>query len=135
MPIFETKTLTISIDAPYQEVANDLADPATHPEWAHRFFSGPAIRTGAAEVFVQAPMMGGKARYKVEADAERGIFDLFLAREGDEFGPPIPVRLLKERDRRRRSVDANPLPRHSRCRLGKRACLDGGRIGSPEGAA
>lgn len=96
MPILESKTLATSIDAAFDRVATDLADPVTHPEWACSFFTGPAARTAAAnEVLVLVPMMGGMVRYKVEADADRGIFDLFLAREADDFGAPIPVRLIK----------------------------------------
>lgn len=98
MPILESKTLTISIDAAFQKVATDLADPTTHPDWAERFFSGPAVKTHGGEVLVPVPMMGGTARYKIEADIDRGILDLYLAREGTEFGAPIPVRLIKNGD-------------------------------------
>lgn len=28
-----TETLRATIDAPFDEVASDLADPSTHPEW------------------------------------------------------------------------------------------------------
>jgi len=99
MAIQETKTLTVSIDADFHKVAADLADPMTHPEWAHRFFMGPAVQTGIkGEVLAQVPMMGGKVRYKVEADLKRGLFDLYLAPEGAPFGAPIPVRLICNAD-------------------------------------
>lgn len=96
MQVLETKTLTISIDAAYERVAADLADPMTHPEWAYRFFAGPATRASSSnEVLVPVPMMGGTVRYRVDADPDRGLFDLYLAREGEAFGPPIPVRLIR----------------------------------------
>jgi hypothetical protein len=98
MPIFQTKTLTISIDAPFTKVATDLADPATHPEWAKEFFSGAAKRTESGEVHVSVPMMGGVVRFKIEADTKRGVLDLFLAPEGVDFGAPLPVRLIKNGD-------------------------------------
>lgn len=99
MTIQETRTLTVSIDAAFTKVAADLADPATHPSWAHRFFSGPTIPGPApGEVLVTVPMMGGTVRYKVDADETRGLFDLFLAPQGAPFGPPIPVRLIRNGD-------------------------------------
>lgn len=99
MAIQVTRTVTVSIDADFHTVAADLADPMTHSEWAHRFFAGPSTPTSAdGEVLARVPMMGGKVRYKVEADAARGIFDLFLAPEGTPFGPPIPVRLIRNGD-------------------------------------
>lgn len=95
MPIFQTKTLTISIDAPFEKVVTDLADPATHPEWAKDFFEGAAKRIESGEVLVTVPMMGGTVRYKIEADTKQGILDLFLSPEGADFGEPLPVRLIK----------------------------------------
>jgi len=98
MPIFQTRTLAISIDAPFAKVVMDLADPVTHPEWAKEFFSGAAKRTGTEEVLVSVPMMGGIVRYKIEADTKRGVLDLFFAPDGVDFGVPIPVRLIKNGD-------------------------------------
>lgn len=99
MAIQETKTLTVSIDADFHKVAIDLADPATHPAWAHRFFAGPATGTATPnEVLVPVPMMGGMVRYKIEADIERGIFELYLATQNDPYGLPIPVRVIRNQD-------------------------------------
>lgn len=98
MPIFQTKTLTISIDAPFTKVATDLANPSTHPEWATEFFSGTAKKMSNGEVLVTVPMMGGSVRYKIEADLESGVLDLFLSPEGADFGAPLPVRLIKNGD-------------------------------------
>jgi hypothetical protein len=99
MAIHETRTLTVSIDAAYANVAADLADPLSHPAWARRFFAGPsAASTMPGEVVAQVPMMGGPVRYKVDADAAHGIFDIYLAPQGAPFGAPIPVRLIRNGD-------------------------------------
>lgn len=95
MATLETSTLTVTIDAPFERVAADLGDPTTHPEWATEFFAGPTEPAGEGEYVVPVPLMGGRARYRVEADPDRGIFDLYLAPVGGEFGPPIPVRLVR----------------------------------------
>ncbi len=93
-----SKTLTVTIDASYDKVAEDLADPMTHPEWGREFFDGPARKTEDGLVVVNIPAMGGEVRYKIDNDIERGIFDLYFAPEGQEFGPPLPVRLLHNED-------------------------------------
>jgi hypothetical protein len=99
MAIQETRTLTVSIDADFHKVAADLADPMTHPDWAHQFFAGPATPTDAkSEVLAQVPMMGGTVRYKIEADVANGLFDLYLAPLNAPFGAPIPVRLIRNGD-------------------------------------
>ncbi len=95
----ETRTLTVSIDAEFSKVAADLADPMTHPAWAQRFFAGAATPTSLPnEVLVPVPMMGGMVRYKIDADTERGMLELYLAPQGSDFGPPIPVRLIRNGD-------------------------------------
>ena len=94
----ETKTLTISIDAPFETVMADLADPMTHPEWATEFFSGPAEPGPNGSVTADVPMMGGKIRFKIESHPDQGILDLFLAPVGAEYGAPLPVRLLRNGD-------------------------------------
>ncbi len=99
MATMTTKTLVVTIDAPFERVAADLGDPMTHPEWGSTFFSGPAGVSGRpGEVIAPVPMMGGDVRYKIDADTKAGIFDLFLAPAGAEFGPPIPVRLIANGD-------------------------------------
>lgn len=98
MATAETATLTVTIDAPYERVARDLADPVTHPEWAHEFFSGPTRRGEGDEVVVPVPLMGGDARFRIESDLEHGILDLYLAPLGAELGPPLPVRLVPNLD-------------------------------------
>jgi hypothetical protein len=93
-----TETLRISIGAPFEQVADDLADPMNHPQWATEFFQGPAARVDAYEVAVQIPALGGAARFKVEADIERGCFELYVAPQGAPFGDPLPVRLVRTAD-------------------------------------
>lgn len=99
MAILTTATVTTSIDAPYEAVVADLADASAHPEWATEFFAGPA-RPGEAdgEVLVNIPMMGGEARMRVDAQPEAGVIDLYLAPAGAPYGPPIPVRVVRNAD-------------------------------------
>ncbi len=94
----ETKTLTISIDAAYDTVMADLADPMTHPEWATEFFSGKAEPGTGGSVIADVPMMGGRIQFKIESHADQGILDLFLAPVGAEYGNPLPVRILRNGD-------------------------------------
>lgn len=98
MSVTTTRTLTVTIDAPLAAVASDLADPAAHPEWATEFFAGPAVPQPDGSVLVPVPMMGGTVGFRIEADVERGIVDLFLAPAGAPFGGPIPVRLIPNGD-------------------------------------
>ncbi|VAW95269.1 hypothetical protein MNBD_GAMMA21-1433 [hydrothermal vent metagenome] len=96
--IFETKTLTVSIDAPFNAVADDLANPITHPEWATEFFTGDAVPNDKGGVNANVPMMGGPVKFEIKADAKQGILDLFLAPETGKFGDPLPVRLIRNGD-------------------------------------
>ena len=89
-----TDTVRITIDAPFDEVVADLADPITQPEWATEFFSGPARPGTDGEALVNVPAMGGEARLRIEADVAAGNLDLFLAPKGAPFGPPLPVRVV-----------------------------------------
>lgn len=92
----ETQTIGIAINAPFERVVADLADPAAHPEWATEFFAGPAEATADGEVLVDVPRMGGPAKMKVEADVEAGSIDLYLARRDGKYGAPVPVRVFRE---------------------------------------
>jgi len=98
MTIFESKTLTIAIDAPFEKVMSDLADPMTHPEWATEFFSGSAEKTEAEYVLVSVPMMGGIIKFKIEANIPLGILDLYLTPQDSDFGAPLQVRVIKNGD-------------------------------------
>lgn len=95
MSMFETKTLTVSIDASFETVFNDLSEPTTHPEWAVEFFHGKAERRGDGEIVANVPRMGGAVRIKVDSDVSSGVIDVFLAPGEQAFGSPIPVRLLE----------------------------------------
>ncbi len=98
MSTMTTDTVRITIDAPFHEVVSDLADPATHPEWGTEFFSGPARPGEEGEVIVTVPRMGGEVRAKVDADPGSGRIDLYLAPQGQPFGPPLPVRVIPNAD-------------------------------------
>jgi len=99
MSTSESAVISITIDAPFAKVATDLADPYTHSEWATEFIAGPATPgPDDATVIVPVPAMGGPTRYRVEADTERGIIDLYLAPGDAPFGPPLPVRLVANGD-------------------------------------
>lgn len=98
MTTLETATLTVTIDAAFDKVANDLADPMTHPEWATAFFSGKPEPIGENEYRLSSPVMGGEINYRVEADPGRGAYDLFVTPVGVPYGQPIPVRLLPNLD-------------------------------------
>lgn len=98
MATLETTTLSVTIDAPFERVVADLADPTAHPEWATEFFAGPAQRVSATEAEVTVPMMGGPARLRVDADPAHGVVDVALAPAGGGYGPPIPVRVIRNGD-------------------------------------
>jgi hypothetical protein len=93
-----TETIRVMIDAPFDQVASDLADPDTHPEWGTEFFSGPARPGDEGEVLVTVPRMGGEVRFKVEADVGSGVIDLYLAPHASPFGPPLPIRVIRNAD-------------------------------------
>ncbi len=98
MATLHTRTLTVTIDAPLAQVAADLADPTTHPQWATEFYAGPVRPTAGGEFVAPVPMMGGQVRHKLDADLARGILDLYFAPQGAPYGPPIPVRLVPNGD-------------------------------------
>ncbi|MCH7589195.1 MAG: hypothetical protein IIC78_14345 [Chloroflexi bacterium] len=93
-----TETLKVTIGASFEKVAKDLSNPLTHPEWGTEFFSGPAEIDEEGTVWIDVPAMGGKTRYEVKADIERGIIDLYLAPGDAPFGQPLPVRLIHNGD-------------------------------------
>lgn len=99
MTIAQTRTLAVSIDAPFDLVVADLADPAAHPLWAKEFFAGDAVPTGEPGEFrVQVPMMGGATRMRVEAVRDLGVLDLYLAPGEAPYGAPVPIRVLRNGD-------------------------------------
>lgn len=94
----ETRTLTVTIDAPFEVVTADLANPARHVEWATEFFAGPGRQQEDGSVIVSVPMMGGEVRFRVAGDPAAGILDLLLAPVGAPYGPPLPVRVIPNGD-------------------------------------
>jgi hypothetical protein len=91
---FEYATVAVHVPADPASVARDLADPRTHPEWGTEFFAGPARARPDGAVDVEVPRLGGPARFRVDADPDRGVLDLYLAPSGAPYGPPLPVRVL-----------------------------------------
>ena len=99
MPTSEIVVLSVTIDAPFEAVGADLGDPRTHSEWATEFIAGPAVQGPDDDtVVVPVPAMGGPTRFKIDADIERGTFDLYLAPGDAPFGPPLAVRLVPNGD-------------------------------------
>jgi len=90
-----TRTLTVDIDAPLSSVMSELSDPTQHPSWATEFFDGDAEVDTNNEVRVCVPRLGGICRMKVEVKAELGIIDIYLAPKVDDFGKPLPVRVIE----------------------------------------
>lgn len=93
-----TTVVAETIDVPPDVVAQDLADPTTHPEWATEFFAGPVEPTSDGDFAATVPMMGGLVRLRVEAHPALGVVDLYLAPEGAPFGPPLPIRVVPNGD-------------------------------------
>lgn len=99
MPTMTTRTLSVTIDAAFDAVVADLADPLTHPEWANEFFVGPAKageRIGEATATV--PAMGGPVRLRIDADPACGRIDLALAPGEAPFGESLPIRVIPNGD-------------------------------------
>ena len=98
MTTFTTKTIVATIDAPFDKVAADLAEPFTHPEWGAEFFAGPVGQDSSGGLIVHVRAMGRDVQYRVETDLKHGIFDVVIAPLDRKFGPPLPVRLLRKGD-------------------------------------
>ena len=98
MTTFTTKTIVATIGAPFDKVAADLAEPFTHPEWGAEFFAGPVRQDSGGGLIVRVPAKGGYVQYHVKTDFEHGIFDVFIAPLDGQFGPPLPVRLVRKGD-------------------------------------
>jgi len=99
MSLTESAVMSVSIEAAPRVVAQDLADPSTHSDWATEFIDGLPLEVFEdGSVVVNIPAMGGASRFKIEADVEAGIIDLYLAPSDVPFGPPLPVRLVANGD-------------------------------------
>lgn len=99
MPTLTTETLSVTINATFDDVVADLADPLTHPEWGTEFFAGPATpgeRPGEAVVAI--PAMGGPVRMRIDADPACGRIDMVFAPGEAPFGPPLPIRVIPNGD-------------------------------------
>ena len=98
MTTFTTKTIAVTIDAPFDKIAPDLAEPFTHLEWGAEFFAGPVRQDSGRGLIVRVPAMGRDVQYRVETDLKHGIFDVVIAPLDRKFGPSLPVRLLRNGD-------------------------------------
>ena len=98
MTTFTTKTIAVTIDAPFDKIAPDLAEPFTHLEWGAEFFAGPVRQDSGRGLIVRVPAMGRDVQYRVETDLKHGIFDVVIAPLDGQFGPPSPVRLVRKGD-------------------------------------
>ena len=98
MTTFTTKTIAVTIDAPFDKVAPDLAEPFTYPKWGAEFFAGPVRQDSGGGLIVRVPAMGRDVQYRVETDLKHGIFDVVIAPLDGQFGPPSPVRLVRKGD-------------------------------------
>ena len=98
MTTFTTKTIVATIDAPFDKVAADFAEPFTYPEWGAEFFAGHVRQDSGGGLIVRVPAMGGDVQYRVETDFEHGIFDVFIAPLDGQFAPPSLVRLVRKGD-------------------------------------
>lgn len=95
MTTLPTGTVTVTIDAPYEQVAAYVADPARAHEWATEFYAEPMRPAEGGEWLATVPMMGGEVRFRQEVALEHGVIDMFLAPKDGPWGPPLPVRLLR----------------------------------------
>ncbi|HHZ62444.1 MAG TPA: hypothetical protein EYN53_07340 [Dehalococcoidia bacterium] len=98
MTTFTTKTIVATIDAPFDKFAPDLEEPFTYPEWGAEFFAGPVRQDSSGGLIVRVSSMGDYVQYHVKTDFEHGIFDVFIAPLDGQFGPPLPVRLVRKGD-------------------------------------
>jgi len=94
----QTQTLTVDIAVPFQAVMSELTNPMLHPTWATAFFEDDAEKTSETEVRVSIPQLGGASRMQVNTNSEFGVIDIFLAPVGEEFGKPLPVRVIENDD-------------------------------------
>jgi hypothetical protein len=94
MSTLETTTVTVTIDAPLETVSADIADPASHLEWATEFFSGSAEDVGDGTWRMNVARMGGPVLMRIDGDIALGVIDMYLAPVGAPFGAPLPVRVI-----------------------------------------
>src|SRR6056297_3409246 len=90
-----TRTLSVDIAAPFPTVMSELESPLSHPTWATEFFAGEAESLEGGEVRVTVPRLGGECRMKIDARADFGLVDIYLAPIDAPFGKPLPVRVLE----------------------------------------
>jgi hypothetical protein len=98
MRTLQTSTRTVTVDAPPDVVTRDLADPATHADWALEFFAGPVTPFRDDEYVAIVPRLGGRVRLRVDADIPAGRLDMYIAPLDAAYGPPLPIRVIPNLD-------------------------------------
>lgn len=94
MTTSESATLTITVNAPYEQVLEQISDPLNHVAWDRDFFVGPARRGDHwNEARVSVPAVGGPARIRIETQRGCGALEVYLAAGEAPFGDPAHVRL------------------------------------------
>ncbi|MCP4195646.1 MAG: hypothetical protein GY762_00715 [Proteobacteria bacterium] len=52
-----TKTLAVTINAPFEQIARDLAEPSAHAQWGTEFFQGDPRPGENGAVILFSPFM------------------------------------------------------------------------------
>lgn len=79
-------------------MSEDLTDARSHPKWATEFFSGETDDQGDGTWRMTAPRMSGRVLLRIDVDVSHAVIDMYMAPEGAPFGPPLPVRVVPNRD-------------------------------------
>ena len=98
MPTLPTSTRKVTVMAPVDEVARDLAELTRHAEWATEFFDGPIEAIEGGEYVATVPRMGGRVHMRVDAHIATGAIDMYIAPEAEPFGPALPIRVIPNLD-------------------------------------
>jgi len=88
----ERGTRAVTVRRPFSAVTALLADPSRYSEWAIDYFTSPVAKVDVSTYRVSTPP--GDRRFRVDADVDRGTFDLYLAPLDGPFSYPIPIRVL-----------------------------------------
>jgi hypothetical protein len=98
MTTIPTETVKVTIDASFAEVTGFIADPKNAHIIGSDFFAGPLKKLEGDEWLATVPRMGGEVRYRHDVTLDDGVIDIYLAAPGEDFGPPLPVRVVPNGD-------------------------------------
>ncbi len=90
------ETRAVTIRRPFTVVAALLADPMRYSEWAVEYFTAPVQQVDEGTYTVMTSP--GERRFRVDSDADRGTFDLYLAEFDQPFSYSLPIRVLRNGD-------------------------------------